>query len=230
MRLLRGRGRHVRPRAPSRPAASRSVSRTPSASEPNPRSRATYIHVPIRDVSLLQVFAKKDKRATYPVEIHGHGYTAALLRTLFAALERHQELHEELLVTFPVIREPEDPKLMAELDRRMADLKSGTCPNGYDGVGAGGAGAAIGAIGLATGRGLSVATMTRRRRRRLARHARREPDDARGHETGSSSSVYVEAPRFLPGVARTRAATHLRAYRSSRRILRSARNRQWSAD
>jgi hypothetical protein len=73
----------------------------------------------------LQVFAQKDKRATYTLEIHGHGYTAALLRTLFAALERHQELHDDLLVTFPVIRELEDPKLMAELDRRMADVKSG---------------------------------------------------------------------------------------------------------
>ena len=74
---------------------------------------------------VLQVFAKKDKRATYTVEIHGHGYTLALLRTLFAALERHEALHEDLLVTFPVVRELEDPKLMAELDRRLSDLKSG---------------------------------------------------------------------------------------------------------
>lgn len=74
---------------------------------------------------LLQVYVGKKGRRGYVVEIHGKDYDVDKLRSLFAVIEAHADQHEDLLVTFPVVREMEDPKLMKRLDKACADIKSG---------------------------------------------------------------------------------------------------------
>lgn len=71
---------------------------------------------------ILQAYAGK-KRGKYTIEIHGQGFTAKQVGALFEAIQTTQD--DDALMTFPVIRELEDPKLMARLDKAVADIKSG---------------------------------------------------------------------------------------------------------
>jgi hypothetical protein len=71
----------------------------------------------------LHVDAAKNG-SVYDLSIQGGGLTAAHLELLFSLLEIWSD-GADALVTFPVIRELEDPALMATLDKRVADVRSG---------------------------------------------------------------------------------------------------------
>ena len=72
----------------------------------------------------MWISAEKQKDGKYSVIALGRNYSAAALGRLFDTLQMNAE--DNTFMTFPVIRELEDPELMAELDRRIKSIEDGT--------------------------------------------------------------------------------------------------------
>ena len=72
----------------------------------------------------LEVSATKRKNKSFGISIRGAGYSIDELRNLFQILRAYQEVNENVIVVFPVLPELEDPKFMAELERRLDNVKT----------------------------------------------------------------------------------------------------------
>jgi hypothetical protein len=81
---------------------------------PYPYKRTLYVH------------AVKQPDGTFNVGLEGEGFDDDALRLFLDALRTYNEVAEDTFMTFPVVRELEDPELMAELDRRIQAIKDGT--------------------------------------------------------------------------------------------------------
>jgi hypothetical protein len=94
-----------------------------AASTPRCRARdGGHVKTKKKTMPVLMAFATKKGRS-YTFEIRGSGYSPSALGKLFDAIENTQS--DDTLMTFPVIRELEDPKLMAQIDKSIADIESG---------------------------------------------------------------------------------------------------------
>jgi hypothetical protein len=61
----------------------------------------------------------------YNISIIGEGFDTTDLEKLFDHMQILSEDDSDYIITYPVIRELEDPDFMDEMDRRIDDIKNG---------------------------------------------------------------------------------------------------------
>jgi len=75
----------------------------------------------------MHVDALKRDDGTFDIRLDCEGFEVEALGAFLEALHEFSEGGDgETFLTMPVVRELEDPELMAELDRRMASVRDGT--------------------------------------------------------------------------------------------------------
>jgi hypothetical protein len=74
----------------------------------------------------MHVDAEKRDDGTFDVWVSGEGFELDALGAFLESLREFSGEEESTFLTLPVVRDLEDPELMAELDSRLAAVRDGT--------------------------------------------------------------------------------------------------------